>query len=87
MKICEFCLHYQLDERCALGIKIPKTMSCREFGPGIEKFFANPTDYVNPNQIIQMAIYFGVKGSELKKVKLMANREETMRLEVPAVQV
>jgi hypothetical protein len=85
MKICEFCLHFQSDERCALGLKLPKTMSCREFAPGIEKFFANPTDYVSHNQIIQMAIYFGVKGSELKKVKVMANRKETAPAEVPAM--
>jgi hypothetical protein len=78
-------MHYQVDESCALGVKIPKTMSCREFNPGIEKFFANPTDYVSPNQIIQMAIYFGVKGSELKKVKLMANKKETVPVEAPAM--
>lgn len=87
MKVCEFCLHYKLDGECALGLKIPKTMSCREFGPGIKKFFAEPSDYVSPNQIVQMATYFGIKGSELKKVKLMAAREESARLEVPAVPV
>lgn len=87
MKICEFCIQFRPDERCALGVKIPKTMSCREFDPGIEKFFSNPTDYVSANQIVQMAIYFGVKGSELKKVKLMAKKEETTRSEIPAVSV
>ena len=87
MKVCEFCLHYQPDEQCGLGLKIPKTMSCREFGPGINKFFAKPSDYVSPNQIIQMAMYFGIKGSELRKVKLMAAKEESTRLETPAVAV
>ena len=84
MKVCEFCLHYKLDGECGLGLKIPKTMSCREFGPGINKFFSDPSDYVSPNQVVQMATYFGIKGSELKKVKLMAAREESARLEVPA---
>lgn len=84
MKVCEFCSHYQADEQCGLGLKIPKTMSCREFGPGIHKFFANPTDYVSPNQIVQMATHFGIKGSELKKVKLMATREESSRTAVAA---
>ena len=82
MKICEFCSHYLADEQCALGLKIPKTMSCREFGPGIYKFFANPTDYVSPNQIVQMATHFGIKGSELKKVKIMATQEESSRVAV-----
>jgi hypothetical protein len=85
MKVCEFCLNYKLNGECALGLKIPKTMSCRDFGPGINKFFADPSDYVSPNQIVQMATYFGIKGSELKKVKLMAAREESTRLAVAAV--
>ena len=55
-------------------------MSCRDFEPGIERFFADPGDYVSSNQIVQMATYFGVKGSELKKVKLMAAKEESARL-------
>jgi hypothetical protein len=79
MIVCEFCLNYQQDGQCRLGLKIPKAMSCREFGPGIEKFCSDPGDFVNPNQIIQMATYFGMKGTELKKVKLMATREETTR--------
>jgi hypothetical protein len=87
MKVCEFCLNYKLNGECALGLKIPKTMSCRDFGPGINKFFADPGDYVSSNQIVQMATYFGIKGSELKKVKLMAAREESTRLAVAAVPV
>lgn len=80
MIVCEFCLNYQQDGECRLGLKIPKAMSCREFGPGIEKFCSDPTDFVNPNQIIQMATFFGMKGTELKKVKLMATRAESARL-------
>lgn len=79
MTVCEFCLLYQKDGTCRLGLKIPKTMSCREFAPGIDRFCSNPGDYVNPGQIIQMAQYFGIKGSELKKVKLMAAGEESHR--------
>jgi hypothetical protein len=79
MIVCEFCLHCLQDGECKLGLKIPKAMSCREFGPGIEKFCSDPGDFVNPNQIIQMATYFGMKGTELKKVKLMAKIEESTR--------
>lgn len=80
MIVCEFCLNYQPDGECGLGLKIPKAMSCREFGPGLEKFCAVESDFVNPNQIIQMATFFGMKGTELKKVKLMAARAESARL-------
>jgi len=86
MIICEFCLQYRQDGKCELGLNIPKGMSCREFDPGIEKFCSDPKDYVNPGQLIQMAIFFGMKGTELKKVKLMAAREESARLQIPALQ-
>ncbi|OLE54394.1 MAG: hypothetical protein AUG51_08295 [Acidobacteria bacterium 13_1_20CM_3_53_8] len=86
MIICEFCLQYRQDGKCELGLNIPKGMSCREFDPGIEKFCSDPKDYVNPGQIIQMAIFFGMKGAMLKKVKLMAAREESARLQIPALQ-
>jgi hypothetical protein len=79
MIVCEFCLHYRDDGKCMLGLNIPKAMSCREFGPGIEKFCSNPTDFVSPGQIIQMATYFGFKKAELKKIKLMAEAVETSR--------
>jgi hypothetical protein len=62
-----------------LGLNIPKGMSCREFGPTIEKFCANPNDFVSPSQIIQMAMYFGFKKAELKKIKLMAEAAEISR--------
>ncbi|MGI8835865.1 MAG: hypothetical protein ACR2H4_04410 [Pyrinomonadaceae bacterium] len=47
----------------------------------MEKFCSERKDFVDPRQITQMATYFGIKGPELKKVKLMASREETSRLE------
>jgi hypothetical protein len=87
MIVCEFCLQYVRDSECKLGLKIPKGMSCREFDPGMDKFCANPKDFVSSSQIIQMAQYFGFKGSELKKVKLMATAEESVRLQVLALEV
>ena len=80
MIVCEFCLQYKEDGECGLGLKIPKSMTCREFGPTLEKFCSDAKDFVDPKQIVQMAIYFGIKGPELKKVKLMAAREESIRL-------
>lgn len=84
MIICEFCSQYGPDGRCRLGLTIAKGMSCREFGPGIERFCSNPSDFVDPRQIIQMATYFGIKGTELKKVKRMAASEESSRSQIPA---
>ena len=80
MIVCEFCSHYQRDGQCELGLDIPKSMRCPGFSPGITKFCADPKDFVNPNQIVQMDTFFGMKGTELKKVKLMAAREESARL-------
>lgn len=82
MIACEFCIHCAVDATCKLGLKLPKKMSCREFGPQIEKFCSDPKDFVNPNQIVQMATYFGFQKVELKKVKLMATKEETDRLAI-----
>jgi hypothetical protein len=79
MIICEFCLRYESGGKCELGLNIPKGMSCREFDPGIARFCANPKDFVSPRQIIEMATYFGIKGMELKKIKLMTAREESNR--------
>jgi hypothetical protein len=87
MIVCEFCVQYLRESECLLGLKIPKGMSCREFGPGMDKFCANPKDFVSPSQIIQMAQYFGFKGSELKKVKLMAAAEESVRSQVLVLEV
>lgn len=86
MIICEFCLQYGPDGKCRLGLNIAKAMSCREFGPGIERFCSNPNDFVDPRQIIQMATYFGMKGTELKKVKRMAASEESSRSQIPVDQ-
>jgi hypothetical protein len=55
-------------------------MTCREFGPTLEKFCADARDFTNPKQIVEMATFFGLKGPELKKVNLMAAREESNRL-------
>ena len=81
MIVCDFCLQRKQDGECGLGLKIPKGMSCREFGPGMEKFCADRNDFVDPKQIIQMATFFGLKGTELKKVRLMAAGEESTRAE------
>lgn len=81
MVICEFCLRYRSDGKCSLGLNIPKPMSCREFETGVERFCSNPADFKNANQIVQMATYFGLKGMELKKVKLVARQEEERRKE------
>lgn len=74
MIICEFCLHYTKEESCLIGLNIPKTMRCREFTPGLEKFCANPADFVSPNQIVEMARFFGLDRTELKKVKIVAEK-------------
>ena len=72
MIICDFCLHHSNENACGLGLKPPKTMKCREFAPGIDRFCANPTDFVSPNQIVEMAKFFGLERTELKKVKIIA---------------
>ena len=74
MIICEFCLLYLPEGLCRLGLNIPKTMRCHQFAPGIEKFCAKPKDFVSPNQIVEMAKFFGLDKTELKKVKLIAER-------------
>ena len=84
MLVCEFCLHYKQSGECALGLKIPKSMTCREFVPTLEKFCSNPNDFVDPKQIVQMATYFGIKGPELKKIRLMAATAETSRVAIAA---
>lgn len=79
MIVCDFCIQYRQDSKCGLGLNIPKAMGCREFDPAMERFCSNPNDFVSPSQIVQMATFFGLKGKELKKVKLMAAREESAR--------
>ena len=77
MIICEFCAHFQDGDKCGLGLRIPKNMSCLEFDPGIERFCSNPSDFTSAGQIVQMASFFGIKGREMKKVRAMATLEET----------
>ena len=80
MIVCEFCAQYRQDGNCGLGLNIPKGMRCRDFEPGMERFCADSKDFVSPRQIIEMATFFGVKGIELKKIQLMAAREESTRV-------
>lgn len=79
MNACEFCAQLE-DGDCRLRLKMPKNMTCREFEPTLDKFCANESDFVNPKQLVEMAVFFGIKGPELKKVRLMAAREENARL-------
>lgn len=79
MIVCEFCTKCKPDGQCLLGLNIPKGMGCHEFEPGMERFCANPKDFVSPRQIVEMATFFGLKGMELKKVKRMAALEENIR--------
>ncbi|MGH9968943.1 MAG: hypothetical protein ACREBG_14240 [Pyrinomonadaceae bacterium] len=37
---------------------------------------------MSSNQVVQMATFFGMRGTELKKVKLMALKEESARSQV-----
>jgi hypothetical protein len=74
MTICEFCLHFS-NASCAVGMNLPKTMRCREFAPSLEKFFADPADFVSPNQMVEMARFFGIDKTELKKVRIIAERK------------
>ncbi|HEY6806436.1 MAG TPA: hypothetical protein VI306_22845 [Pyrinomonadaceae bacterium] len=79
MIICDLCIHFLQEGKCRLDLKIPKTMACREFQPEIQKFCANPKDFVDSWQIVEMAKFFGIKGPELKKVNLMAASAESTR--------
>ena len=83
MIICEFCLQYQQDGRCGSGLSIRKKMACRVFEPGLDRFCSKLSDFKSSSQIIQMATFFGMRGGELKKVEIMATREEKNQLETP----
>ncbi len=76
MIVCEFCLLRTPVGDCRLGLDIAKGLTCREFAPGIEKFCSDPKDFVDQNQIVQMATFFGFQRTELKKIRLMAAKEE-----------
>ena len=84
MIICEFCLQ-QVGGQCKFGLRIPKSMSCREFDPGVERFCSNPSDFTNAGQLVQMASFFGIKGREMKKVRAMATLVETRQPPPPIV--
>lgn len=68
MTLCEFCILQQPDGHCAAGRTTPKKMRCAEFVPGIERFCATSADYTGPEQLKQMALFFGLAGKELKLV-------------------
>ena len=68
MTLCEFCTLQQAEGRCSYGHPIPKKMRCIGFTPGIERFCSTPADYSGRGQLKQMALYFGMKGKELKRV-------------------
>ena len=85
MIICDFCLHYSQPGVCRIGLNIPKTMKCREFAPGIEKFCAQPADFVSTNQIVEMAKFFGIERTELKKVKIIAERVADESYKTPLI--
>ena len=80
MIVCEFCVLFQHNGKCALGLNIPKGMTCASFAPSLARFCSDPKDFMSTNQIIGMAKCFGMKGRELKKVEVMAVREEIARL-------
>ena len=50
-------------------------MRCRDFEPGFGRFFCNRADFTGAKQIEEMAVFFGLAGSELKKVLNMAEEE------------
>lgn len=77
MIICDFCKHFREDGKCGLDLKVPSGMSCRDYHPTLEKFCSNPGDFVNSSQVVDMAKFFGMKGTELKKVKLMGTSVES----------
>jgi len=76
MTLCEFCVLQQADGRCASGRPTPKKMRCVEFTPGIERFCSTPGDYAGPEQLRQMALFFGLAGKELKRVLALSELEK-----------
>lgn len=79
MRICDFCDQLRANGECALGLDKPKRMSCKVFEPGVDRFCSNAADFVNAAQLVRMATYFDIKGSELKKVAVMARDAEQDR--------
>ena len=74
MIICDFCSHRSEEGSCGLGLKIPKTMKCHDFAPDMQNFCAKPSDFTGVEQIVEMAKFFGIEKTELKKVKVIAER-------------
>ena len=83
MIICDFCTQHRETGECGLGLRKPRHMSCREFAPGLDRFCSNPNDFASTAQIVQMSSFFGIKGMELKKVKVMAAQAEETRSKAP----
>lgn len=71
MLLCELCTLQAPDQKCSWGNNLPKNMRCADFKPGIERFCATPEEYTGKQQVYQMAIFFGLKGRELKRVQAM----------------
>jgi hypothetical protein len=55
-------------------------MKCREFAPGMQKFCAKPSDFVSVDQIVEMARFFGIEKTELKKVRIIAERRASQEI-------
>jgi hypothetical protein len=51
-------------------------MRCRDFQPGLDCFCSDRADFIGWKQIEEMALFFGLAGTELKKVRIMAGKEE-----------
>jgi hypothetical protein len=71
MILCELCKLQSANLSCTLGNKIPKKMKCEDFTPAIDRICATPADYARKDQVYQMAVFFGLKGKELKRVQAM----------------
>lgn len=71
MILCELCKLQSVNTGCTLGKNIPKKMRCDDFTPSVEHFCATPADYARKDQVYQMALFFGLKGKELKRVQMM----------------
>lgn len=71
MHLCELCTLQALDKNCSWGNTLPKKMKCPDFKPGVERFCATPEEYTGKTQVYEMAVFFGLKGRELKRVQTM----------------
>ena len=79
MAICDYCVERRPDGRCNYGLSAPRGMSCKYFNTNIEKFCANPADFVDAAQIVAIATFFQFKRSAMKKIIVMAQRETVVR--------